>query len=199
MRNRFACTVAFLAFLFSGPAWSDCIPIDKVPYVIHSPGNYCLVQNVVATSDGITVAADDVTLDCGGHTIDGSALGPSKAWRGVEGYDRIGVIVRNCTVKGFMSGIQLTGRSHNIQGNVIIAPYSRGIVVEGEENIVVGNRISDAGGGSIFSWGAYGIFARGTSIIRDNVISGIVPTAGSGKSGYGIYTRASSSLLNKKQ
>lgn len=190
MRNLFALPVVFFALLFSGPVWSDCIPIDTTPYTIESSGNYCLVQNVVASSDGIIVAADDVTLDCGDHTIDGSAQAPSRVRRGIVGYDKSGVLIQNCTVKGFMVGIQLSGVANHIRNNVLIAPYSRGIIVAGEETIIEGNRISDAGGATHSSWvAAFGILADGTSIIRENVVSGVVSTSGSGKAGYGIYTR----------
>src|SRR5690606_22943579 len=129
-----------------------------------SAGNYCLVQNIVASSDGIIVAADDVTLDCGGYTIDGSAQGPSRVRRGIVGYDRSGVVVQNCTIKGFMGSIQISGMANHIRNNVLIAPYSRGIIAGGEETIIEGNRISDAGGAAHPSWvAAFGIFADGSS------------------------------------
>lgn len=195
MRNLLLLAVASLACLVSGPAWAECTPIAATPYVVSAPGNYCLVKNVTSSSDGITIAADDVTLDCGGYTIDGSSQAPSRTSRGILGSARSGVLVRNCTVKGFMTGIQLSGTGNTVRENVFIAPYSRGIVVEGEENIIDGNRISDAGGAAKYSLGAFGILANGPSIIRDNLVSGVSPTAGSDKSGYGIYTSGNNAGL----
>jgi parallel beta-helix repeat protein len=179
---------AIAACLASGAAWAGCTSISTPGYTIKSGGSYCLTANLVATSNGVSIAANNVDLDCGGYTIDGSAQAISTAKRGIVGTGRSGVTVHDCTTKGFIEGIRLTGTGNNIHDNVVIAPTSRGIYVDGEENIIDNNRISDAGGTSNTSWGAFGIYALGPSIIRDNVVSGVVPTAGSNKSGYGIYT-----------
>jgi parallel beta-helix repeat protein len=188
MRKSIVLPAVIVASLVSAPAWAGCTSISTAGYTINSAGSYCVVANLVATSNGISINADNVDLDCGGYTIDGSAQAISTAKRGVIGTDRTGVTVRNCTTKGFIEGIRLTGTGNNIHDNVVIAPTSRGIYVDGEENIIDGNRISDAGGTSNLAWGAFGIYASGSSIIRDNVVSGVVPTAGSNRSGYGIYT-----------
>lgn len=195
MRNLLLFVVAAFACSIAGPAWSGCTPISATPYAISTPGAYCLVKNVSSSNDGITVNTDDVTLDCGGHTIDGSSQGPERTSRGIMGSARSRVLVRNCTVKGFMTGIQLSGTGNTVRDSVFIAPYSRGIVVEGEENVIDGNRVSDAGGAAKYSLGAFGILANGSSIIRGNVVSGVSPTTGSDKSGYGIYTSGNNAGL----
>ena len=188
MRKSILLSAAIAACTMSGAAWAGCTSIGTPGYTIKASGSYCVTANLTATSNGISIAADNVDLDCGGYTIDGSAQALSTSKRGVVGTDLSGVTVRNCTTKGFIEGIRLTGTGNSIRDNVVIAPTSRGIYVDGEENIIEGNRISDAGGTSNLSWGAFGIYALGSSIIRDNVVSGVVPTAGSNKSGYGIYT-----------
>jgi hypothetical protein len=187
MRNLFL-AVAVVGVSMAAPAWAACTAITKAPYTISESGQYCLAKNVATSKNAISITADEVTLDCDGYTIDGSGQAASTTKRGISGYSRTGVIVRNCTVKGFIEGIRLTGTRNTVADNVVIAPYSRGIVVEGEENIVERNRIDDAGGTSNTSWGAYGIIAKGPAIVRGNVVSGVVPTAGSRKSGYGIYS-----------
>ncbi|MGN6112382.1 MAG: NosD domain-containing protein [Luteimonas sp.] len=188
MRRLPIAALSLATCLLAAPAWAGCITVPKANYTIREAGSYCLAANMVATKNGVIIAADNVDLDCGGYTIDGSAQAASNTNRGVVGYSRTGVTVRNCTTKGFIEGIRLTGDGNNIHDNVVIAPLSRGLVVEGEENIIDGNRISDAGGSTNVSWGAFGIRAVGSSIIRDNVVSGVLPTAGSNNSGYGIYT-----------
>jgi parallel beta-helix repeat protein len=190
MRNHPFLALTTLACLaFSTPTWAGCTSISTAGYTIKSAGSYCLAANLVATSNGISINANNVDLDCGGYTIDGSAQAISTSKRGIVGTDRSGVTVHDCTTKGFIEGIRLTGTGNNIHDNVVIAPTSRGIYVDGEENIIDNNRISDAGGTSNLSWGAFGILASGPTIIRNNVVSGVVPTAGSNKSGYGIYTQ----------
>ncbi|MGN6112384.1 MAG: right-handed parallel beta-helix repeat-containing protein [Luteimonas sp.] len=182
-----AMALAAAALLFSASANADCIEITK-PYNIKSPGRYCLAAELIAPSNGNRVNADDVDLDCAGYTIDVTSQMPSTTNRGIVGYGRTHVTIRNCRIKGFIEGIRLTGIANVIRDNVVIAPYARGIAVEGDNNIIDRNLVSDVGGTSNYSWGAFGILAKGPSLIRDNVVSGVVPTAGSKKSGYGIFT-----------
>jgi hypothetical protein len=193
MRNTLFLLAAIWAGLaFSGPARAACTAIDHANYTIASPGEYCLTANVVATSNGITINADNVTLDCGGYTIDGSAQAASTTGRGVMAINRNGITIQNCTIKGFMEGIRLVGMDGTIRGNMLIAPLSRGIIVNGDGNVIDANRVTDAGGASNYSLGAYGIYTTGSAIIRGNTVSGVVPTLGSGKSGYGIYMSGNS-------
>jgi hypothetical protein len=189
MRNTLFLLVVICAGLaFCGPARAACTAIDHANYTITSPGEYCLTKNVVATSNGVTINADNVTLDCGGYTIDGSAQALSTTGRGVMAINRNGITIQNCTIKGFMEGIRLLGVDGTIRGNTLIAPLSRGIIVNGDGSVIDANRVTDAGGASNISLGAYGIYVTGSSIIRGNTVSGVVPTSGSDKSGYGIYT-----------
>lgn len=187
MRNVLL-AVAVIGISTAVPAWAACTAITKAPYTISESGQYCLAKNLATSKNAISITADEVTLDCDGYTIDGSGQAASTTMRGISGYSRRGVSVRNCTVKGFIEGIRLTGTQNTVSDNVVIAPYSRGIVVEGDENIVERNRINDAGGTTNTSWGAFGIIAKGSAVVRGNVVSGVVPTSGSRKSGYGIYS-----------
>ncbi len=72
------------------------------------------------TGDGLTLGANDITLDCDGHTIRGTPPGfvpregplpPSGGTAGtgivVEG--RADVHIRNCRIEGFAGGISLNG------------------------------------------------------------------------------------------
>ena len=56
----------------------------------------------------IIIGADDITLDCNNHTVSGSGFG-----NGIELVSRTGVTVKNCTVEGFLFGINLFSSSDN--------------------------------------------------------------------------------------
>ncbi len=59
-------------------------------------------------SNGITVNANNVTLDCGGHTLSGQGRGTPVLLRG-----RTGVTVKNCNIDNFNEGVTLHGSSGN--------------------------------------------------------------------------------------
>ena len=92
LRSAFLVTVALLASLTLCPAQGSLTPteapgptmktlsqveprtlIASVPFVISQPGSYYLTANVTgaAGQDGITVNADDVTIDLEGFTVSG--------------------------------------------------------------------------------------------------------------------------------
>lgn len=50
-------------------------PISSLPYIISTPGSYFLTRSLLAsTGSGITVSANDVTIDLMGFTLAGTAL-----------------------------------------------------------------------------------------------------------------------------
>lgn len=90
------------------------------PYVINQPGSYRLAGNLTVPhlpflgidNSGISIRADNVTLDLNGFTITGSAD------YGIHGAIRAGVTVINGTVSNFnLDGITLGSRCHieNVQ------------------------------------------------------------------------------------
>jgi hypothetical protein len=189
MRRLINPSVAIVvALLLSGAARAGCIDVGGSPYTIRAPGKYCVTAMLVAEGNGITIAADDVHLDCRGYTIDGTTQSASTTKRGIVGYNRAGVTIRDCRIKGFFEGIRLTGDDNDVRDNVLIAPLSRGIVVQGTGNNVQDNRVSDVGGTANVGWGAFGILVDGPSTILGNVVSGVHASAGSGERAYGIYS-----------
>jgi hypothetical protein len=95
----------------SPPAATDGVllpgtPISTLPFTISESGSYYVTHNLVGTGgqDGIIVDADNVTIDLRGFTLDGASAGqyginvPSA---------RAGVTVRDGTVTGWASGLQL--------------------------------------------------------------------------------------------
>jgi hypothetical protein len=77
-------------------------PISSLPHTISSPGSYYLTGNLTGVSgqDGITIAANDVTLDLRGFTlagvpgsVDGIVSQQPTSWRAIT--------IRNGTVRGW--------------------------------------------------------------------------------------------------
>jgi parallel beta-helix repeat protein len=69
-----------------------------------------LIANITcATSNGVNIIGDDVTLDCNGNSILGSGTGSGVL---VDG--RKNVIIKNCNITGFYYGIKVQN-SRNVQ------------------------------------------------------------------------------------
>jgi hypothetical protein len=86
--------------------------ITYLPYTITAPGYYYLTRNLsCAGGDGITVDADNVTIDLMGFVL----AGPGITNTGINIYNHNNVEIRNGTVKGWYSGISESGASNNIR------------------------------------------------------------------------------------
>ena len=83
-------------------------PISSLPYTISQSGSYYVSANLDGSSGGIDVAADNVTLDLMGFTLDG---GGSIDDHGVDLTDRSNVSIQNGTIRRF-------GRSGIAQNNI---------------------------------------------------------------------------------
>jgi hypothetical protein len=88
--------------------------INTLPATLSSTGVYCLAKDVataVTTGAAITVAANNVTLDCNGYKIGGIGAGPATEAIGilVDGGAGLGsrgnFLLRNCSVRGFHTGL----------------------------------------------------------------------------------------------
>lgn len=71
----FLCTFLFVGFFFNVvQSGEGQIDISTLPVTISSPGSYILVKDIVFENideNAITINSDNVTIDLGGHTIDG--------------------------------------------------------------------------------------------------------------------------------
>ena len=98
------------------------------------------------TTASIDIGADNITLDCAGHSVTGNGSGT-----GINVDGRTGVTVRRCHVSGFEIGIVLSSSSFNIidgnwvHDNVLPGGLSIGIGLWGSpdnkisNNVVTGN------------------------------------------------------------
>lgn len=168
----------------------QCTPITSVPYDITVQGAYCLHQDLVShviAGRTIDIATSNVTLDCNGHTIDGSASGPGTRAFGVMAMDRLNVSVRGCHLRGFQNAIWLRGGGATVEDNLVDRSTSQGIYVHGGGSVVRRNRVFDTGGGTVDNGGhARGIRTYGDVDVLDNTVAGVHATAGSGGLATGV-------------
>ena len=90
----------------------------------------------------IFIAADNVTLDCAGHSVI-SAASQRGTGVGIAALGRANVTIRNCRVSGFAHGISLAGSNFTVTGNISSGNSKIGITVAGEHGTVAGNSARD--------------------------------------------------------
>lgn len=79
-------------------------PISSLPYTITTQGSYVLTGNLVASGStaGITISADNVTLDLNGFALVGGGSGSVAGINVPSGQKNI--LIRNGTVRGWTNG-----------------------------------------------------------------------------------------------
>ena len=172
-----AVTPAFAAESYDGCAGF----IDSLPATITTQGVWCLRKDLSTAATwgaAITIATNNVTVDCNGFKIGGLGGGPTSQTRGVHAQDRLNATVRNCALRGFYIGVSLYGGGHLVEDNRVDQSLWSGINVGGEHNLVQRNRVFDTGSDAQFS---VGIWAEAD--VRDNIVDGVAE----GGSLTGIY------------
>jgi parallel beta-helix repeat protein len=124
----------------------------------HLAGSTLLVTSDTTLRDdhqgSVEVEADDVTLDCAGHTVSGPGTRAESEYGfiGILLDGRTGVTVRNCRVSGFDYGILLTARLgsgsdwNRLIDNAVSGNSVSGVGVnESEHNVLSGNIASSNG------------------------------------------------------
>ena len=95
---------------------------------------------------GLVIAADGITVDLGGHTIDGTGRGTGIV-NGYGGVGRRGVQVRNGTVRGFKVGLRSGGRSTELRRLTVTRNATGGVVLRGSQCSVERSTVTDNGYG----------------------------------------------------
>ena len=95
---------------------------------------------------GLVIAADGVTVDLGGHTIDGTGRGTGIV-NGYGGDGHRGALVRNGTVAGFKVGVRSGGRGFELRRVTVAKNATGGVVLRGSHCAVVRSTITDNGYG----------------------------------------------------
>jgi parallel beta-helix repeat protein len=148
--------------------------IDTVPATISTQGVWCLRDNIstnIVSGNAITIATNNVTIDCNDFKIGGLAAGEGSQAIGILADNRQNVTIRNCGIRGFVYGIQLnSGAGHLIEDNRLDNNLYVGIMVSGDNSTIRRNRIYDTGGAT-GGTDAAGIAGMGDFV--DNVVSGV--------------------------
>jgi parallel beta-helix repeat protein len=152
--------------------------IDALPATITTQGTWCLRKDLataMTAGAAITIAANNVTIDCNHFKFGGLAAGDGSTASGVHSAGRSNATVRNCTVRGFYTGIRLEGGGgHLVEDNRVDESLEYGIVVEGDSGTVRRNQVLSTGGGTGRAWP---IGIQASADILDNLVDGMFGNA----------------------
>jgi hypothetical protein len=146
--------------------------IDTLPATITTQGVWCLRHDLatnITSGNAITIAANNVTIDCNDFKLGGLAAGPLSGALGIHADGRQNVAIRRCNIRGFRTGIDLSGSGHLVEDNRLDNNLYTGIKISGDNSLVQRNRVFDTGGGSNV---AFGIDSYGADVI-DNIVEGV--------------------------
>ena len=154
--------------------------IVSLPATLANPGSYFIETNLVCTSDntdGITITANNVTIDLCGFTISRTGSGTGY---GILQSTSIGTLtVRNGTVKGWTTGIRALGQRNQFQ-NIVVENNVAGLWT-GSSAVLSGCGAF----GNVGDTAGYGLYAGDGSTITRCTASSNRATGGSA-SCYGI-------------
>jgi parallel beta-helix repeat protein len=116
----------------------DLAPITSVDNI-----TYALTDNIVTDipeeSSGIVVERENIVIDGGGYTLEGTEAYASK---GIDLTGRGNVTIKNMEIKAFSYGIHLDGCSNSIISGNIITNNTKGIYLKNSSNnSIFGNNI----------------------------------------------------------
>jgi hypothetical protein len=166
----------------------NCTPITALPAVIHSPGVYCFIGDLITSLlsvDAIDIQAHNVVLDLNGFKLGGLGAGPGTFSVGISAFNRQNLTIKNGTIRGFAYGIFLDDAGAS-QGHVVEDIRAdqntvAGIVVRGSGTIVRNNQVVATGGTTIDpNLNAIGIDVRGDGprVLNNDVINTVAQGTG---------------------
>jgi nitrous oxidase accessory protein NosD len=159
-----------------------CREIRSVPFTIDRPGVYCLDRSIstpIEVGVAIRIAADDVTLDLAGFTLEGTADTDTRA-DGIVAEGQRNVTVRDGTVRGFLRGVSLASvGGHRVEGVRAHGNFRLGIGVSGQGSIIRRSQVIATGGGKVTPlWTGIGATGTGIRILDNDVIDTADPGPG---------------------
>ena len=172
--------------------------ITSVPATVSTQGTWCLKQDLataISSGNAITIATNNVTIDCNDFKLGGLAAGIATAANGIYSFNRSNITVRHCNVRGFYFGVFLQGGAgggHAVEDNRLDGNTFIGVNVDGDGSVIRRNRVFDTGGSTLQA-DAYGISGYYTVDILDNTVAGVTARSGANGSAVGIYTNSSDS------
>lgn len=126
------------------------VPITNIPYTISSPGSYYLTGNLtgLAGADGITISADNVTLDLNGFAL----VGQPGSLSGVTATGtRLGICVRNGSAREWgIAGIFMLNSINSQVMNIRASTNALGGIYMGRGSRIVNCTASGSAYGGIY-------------------------------------------------
>ncbi|HEY0660993.1 MAG TPA: hypothetical protein VGD21_06720 [Lysobacter sp.] len=141
------------------------------------------LSTAMASGAAITVASNNVTIDCNDFKLGGLAAGITTTASGIMS-DKVNVGVRRCRARGFRIGIESTGAYALVEQNRLDLNTFTGIRATGEHSIVRANTVLDTGGRATAV--ARGIDAGAPVDIIDNIIAGVASNPTANLTAYGV-------------
>jgi parallel beta-helix repeat protein len=171
--------------------------IDTLPTTIATSGTWCLRKDLatnVTSGAAISIANDDVTIDCNDFKLGGLAAGNGSTTAGVFANAHQDVTIRHCNIRGFKTGIFLSGGSgHLVEDNRLDNNLFVGIDLDSTSGSRVRRNAVYDTGGFTENPHATGIYA--TADIDDNIVDGVF-TATTTASVTGIESRGDDSRVS---
>jgi hypothetical protein len=165
--------------------------VSSLPATISTQGTWCLNKDLAtsATSgDVITIATNNVTIDCNHFKIGGLGAGPGTTANGIRAATRLNATIRNCNIRGFYRGVYFTaGGGHLVEDSSFDGNTLYSIYITSPGSTVRNNLVVDTGGSTATPGVAYGIRVQNGVDVIGNTVNGVAPT-GADANAYGIYT-----------
>lgn len=142
VRNGLA-LAAMLAMARPSAAREVCRAIAALPVTISEPGVHCLTADLRSELEegvAVTVAADWVTLDLRGFEL----LGTGHQTTAIEASNRLGVTIRDGTIRGFSQGVRLSGKRggyHLVERIRLVEIPGVALRIDGSHNTIRENLI----------------------------------------------------------
>jgi len=147
--------------------WND-IPVNSCGALSTAGKTHVLTQDVSSAGTCFTIGADDITLDCNGHTIAGAGSGEAVFMQ-----SKNGVTVKNCNINNFNNGVLVyVGGTNNTIIDNTFSNNNYGVVVWWN---LAGNTISrntfSGNNREIFEGGGLTATPPGRQIVESNILT----------------------------
>ena len=136
------------------------VPISLLPYTISAPGSYYLTTNLSVSGSGITVSADNVTIDLRGFALSGVA----GAGYGINVATVKNLQIRHGTLANWQRGVEASSASNSKLEELRTSNNSQNGMSIGSGSVILACVAQ--------SNSVYGIFAYGNSLIKDCIATG---------------------------
>ncbi|HEY0660021.1 MAG TPA: hypothetical protein VGD21_01660 [Lysobacter sp.] len=149
--------------------------IDSLPATITTQGTWCLrrdLSTAITTGAAITIANNNITINCNDFKLGGLAAGAGTLARGIEAANRFNTTVRSCNIRGFFYGLMFWGGGHTVEDNRFEGNTWTAMDLEGDGSTVRRNLVFNTGG-STQTNSATGILVLDSADIIDNTVSGV--------------------------